>query len=79
MGAGIGMIAPLIAHFLTTKTAAASLFQGKMLSIYILAALVNLFYIRYCYRHQQDKTGMGAVLVTFLGLVLLILTQKITL
>lgn len=78
-GIVFGSIAPLLAHIFTTKTAVASYFQGKTLSLYILAALINLFYIRYCYRLQHDKTAMGAVLSTFIALVYVLITQNIKL
>lgn len=79
LGVALGSMCPLVAHIFTTKTDVASYFQGKTLSLYIIAALFNLFYIRYCYRKQLDQTAMGAVLSTFIALVYLLITQNIKL
>lgn len=77
LGLLIGAIFPLIAHILTLKTDLETYFQGKTLSLYVLAALFNLFIIRMFYKKQLVKSGMGAVGVTFLGLLYLLIIQKI--
>jgi uncharacterized membrane protein len=33
---------------------------------YLVAIALNMFITRYCFSKQQDKTGMGFILVTFI-------------
>lgn len=77
-GSLIGLIAPFIAFICTNYTQWISIFQGKALAFYVLAAAINLFLIRYLYKNELDLSGRGVVLTTFLATLLLIITQKIT-
>lgn len=77
LGVLTGIIFPVLAHILTIKTDWETFFQGKTLSLYVLAAVCNLFIIRLFYKKQQDKSGMGAVAITFAGLLYLLIVQKI--
>lgn len=75
-GAGLGLIAPALAVLLTRFAQLPDFLAAKPLSLYVIAALINLLMVRYFYRNEQDLSGRGVVLVTFIGLLVLIVTGR---
>lgn len=76
-GVGIGAIAPLIAFLAGRFSEMPALLAANPLRVYAIAALFNLLLVRYFYRDGQDRSGQGVVLITFLGLLVLIVTKQI--
>lgn len=73
VGFFFGLIFPLIAYFLTAYTELQQhIFSNKPIAIYIIAALVNLIFLRFSYRFGKDAFAKGMVLATFLAMLALI-------
>ncbi|PPL01890.1 hypothetical protein [Parapedobacter indicus] len=79
LGLSIGLLAPLCAHILTTFTTLSVPFGSKQLGLYVIAALINLFVVRYFYRKGLEKAARGVILITFVLAMLLIFTTKLSL
>ncbi|HZH55012.1 MAG TPA: hypothetical protein VFD72_05125 [Sphingobacteriaceae bacterium] len=77
-GLVLGSLMPLIAYALTTWTDWDQYFTNRPAIFYVLAGLVNLFMMRWFYRNQGENTGRGVIFVTFLGVLLLIITRNIS-
>lgn len=81
-GVGIGAVAPLIAFFLTHHTALiAQYFPNKPIVFYVLAAGINMIFVRVFFRKEQpqDQVAKGIILTTFIGLLLLLYFFKMNL
>jgi len=46
------------------------------LTLYVVAAAINLLLLRFFFRRALDRTGRGVLLVTFLAVILLIFIDK---
>lgn len=66
---------PLLAFALARWTDWAMLIGNKPLSLYVIAALLNLLLLRYFYRRGNEHSARGVIMVTFLGALLLIFCQ----
>ncbi|MFZ4261430.1 hypothetical protein ACFRAE_05265 [Sphingobacterium sp. HJSM2_6] len=79
IGFGLGLIAPVLAYFLTKHTdLVTQLFPDKPTAFYILAAAVNVIGCWSCYKKGLDKLANGLILAAFLGMILLVLTKNIS-
>lgn len=80
MGLGLllGAILPVIAHVLTKHSeVVAQLMPQKPLGLYVLALTGNMIGVWYCYRNDRQQLGKGMVLVTFLGMLLAVITKTV--
>lgn len=77
-GALLGVVAPVVAHLLSTFTTWSSLLGGKDIGLYVVAALLNLLLVRCYYRHACERTARGLILVTFLATLLLIFAKNLS-
>lgn len=76
---GIGAVFPALAHILVRFTDLELHFlPQKPMAIYTLAVLVNLVLLRFVYRAENDHTGKGILVSTFLAMLLYLLTHKVT-
>lgn len=77
IGAGSGIIFPLVAYVVTTFTSIqASLFVHKPITLYVIAATINLVAVRFLYRKGKDAAANGIVFATFLAMILLIFVMR---
>ncbi|MCL8000602.1 hypothetical protein M8994_20645 [Brucella sp. 21LCYQ03] len=68
----------MIAHLLTKHSEIiAQLMPQKPLGLYVLALTGNIIAVWYCYRNDREQVGKGIVLVTFLGMLLAVITKTI--
>lgn len=74
----LGLGAPVAAHLLSQFTTWARILGGKEISLYVIAALLNLLLVRYYYRNEMEKTGRGVVLITFVATIILIFTKNLS-
>ena len=79
MGCAVGGVAPLVAYLLNGYSLLTTGYFSHPLSLYVLAAAVNLLIVRFFYRSERDRSGRGILLVTFLALLLLLFTTKLSL
>ena len=49
------------------------------MSLYVVAAAVNMLLVRFLYRGGLSRSAQGVVLVTFVALLFLIFTDKLSL
>ena len=73
----LGAIAPLAAFLLAEHSPLGGYFTNKPLTLYAIAAVVNLLILRYFYKQGLTRTGGGMMALTFLGLLLLLLSKKV--
>jgi hypothetical protein len=78
-GVGIGLLPPIIAHVLPMLIPGILSHGFKPLGLYVIAALINLFLVRYFYRRELEPTARGVLLITFALAMLLIFTKKLSL
>lgn len=79
LGILLGVICPALAFVLTRySNIPAQLFPDKPTALYILAAGVNLICCYICYKKDLEKTGNGFVLITFLGMLLMVVTKTLS-
>lgn len=71
-GCFLGIVAPSIAFLFMEYHLVEALTHRKPLTVYLLAATVNLILLRYLYKNGNDKTGKGLMLVTFVAMLLLL-------
>lgn len=76
-GMGAGLIMPVVAYLLSSYTHWITYIGNKPLGFYVLAALINLLLVRYFYRNDGENTARGVIMITFLGLLVLIITKQI--
>lgn len=72
VGILVGAMAPLIAFFFVEYTALGDRFADKPLTFYAIAGAINLFLVRFYYKHQASKTGGSIMGITFIGLIMLL-------
>ncbi|NGF57581.1 hypothetical protein G5B00_13765 [Parapedobacter sp. SGR-10] len=78
VGVLLGSVFPVLAYLLTTYTELQkTFFEQKPITIYVLAAVVNLIAVRFIYRSGRENTAKGIVLVTFLAMVLMVFVLRI--
>lgn len=77
-GCIVGLIAPVIAHLLTLFTSWNMAIGNKSLSLYVIAALINLLFVRFFYRNVLEKSARGVILITFLAAIVLIFTKNLS-
>lgn len=76
-GCVVGLVPPAAAHLLISFT---SLSVGNQpLSLYVIAALINLLLLRFFYRRSLEQSARGVIFITFVASLLLIYTEKLTL
>lgn len=78
-GCLIGLLPPAIAHVLTTSGTMGPFISNKPLSLYVIAALINLVVIRYGYRNGYQKSAQGVIFATFAATLMLLFTQQVSL
>ncbi len=78
LGLILGLILPIIAYLLTQYTEVViKLIPQKPLALYVLALTGNMIAVWYCYRNDRQQLGKGFVLVTFLGMLLAVITKTV--
>ncbi|WP_257669356.1 hypothetical protein [Parapedobacter tibetensis] len=77
-GCIIGLLAPTAAHLLTLFTSWNMVIGNKSLSLYVIAALINLLLMRFFYRNALEQSARGVILITFVAAMVLLFTQKLT-
>lgn len=71
------VIAPILAYLLSNYTSLqTSFFADKPIAIYVIAALVNLITVRFTYRAGKESFAKGMIFVTFVAMLVLIVTTK---
>lgn len=77
-GGVLGLIMPIIAHLLTLFTTWNMAIGNKSLSLYVIAALINLLFVRFFYRNALEKSARGVILITFVAAIVLIFTENLS-
>ena len=77
-GCIVGLLAPVVAHLLTLFTSWNMAIGNKSLSLYVIAALINLLFVRFFYRNALEKSARGVILITFVAAILLIFMQNLS-
>lgn len=77
-GVLLGLVTPVAAHLLTLFTTWSPLGGGKDIGLYVVAALLNLLFVRYYYRHALENTARGIILVTFVATLVLIFLKNLS-
>lgn len=76
-GVVLGAFFPLVAYLLTNFTdLAIGLLTEKPISMYVLAAAINLIAVRFIYRSGREATVKGIVLITFIAMVIMALVLR---
>jgi hypothetical protein len=70
VGVLIGLILPLLAYFMDAVFFKGHIIPDKPGVLYLIAAGINLILLRFVYKFNADKTGMGLFVVTFIVLIL---------
>ncbi|WP_343562814.1 hypothetical protein [Sphingobacterium sp.] len=79
IGLGLGVIFPLVAFLLLRFTAIELYFlPEKPMATYTIAVLINLVFLRFAYRSGNDQIGKGIIIMTFLAMILYLITHKVT-
>jgi len=77
LGSLLGASAPAVAYILKVFSPLGTTMHP--LSLYVIAAGINLLLLRFFYRQARERTARGVLLITFLALVLLIFIEKLSL
>ncbi|GEM_PF-231688 len=79
IGLSGGTVFPLLAFLLVRFTDLELHFlPEKPMATYTIAVLINLIFLRFAYRSGNDQVGKGIIMVTFLAMVLYLITHKVT-
>jgi len=79
VGLGIGIAFPLLAFLLVRFTDIELHFlPEKPMATYTIAVLINLIFLRFAYRSGNDQVGKGIIIMTFLAMILYLITHKVT-
>ncbi|SEL79277.1 hypothetical protein SAMN05421740_11063 [Parapedobacter koreensis] len=79
-GCLVGLLAPIVAYVITAWFASFNIIiGGKPLGLYVIAALINLLFVRFFYRNGLERSARGVILVTFVSVLLLIFIEKLSL
>jgi len=79
VGSGIGIAFPLLAFLLVHFTDIELHFlPEKPMATYTIAVLINLIFLRFAYRSGNDQVGKGIIIMTFLAMILYLITHKVT-
>lgn len=77
LGLFVGALGPAAAGLLKTFTPLGATLHP--LSLYVIAAVVNILLVRFCYRQALDRSARGVLMITFVALLLLIFIEKLSL
>ncbi|MGV3761682.1 hypothetical protein [Parapedobacter sp.] len=77
LGCLLGVLAPALACLLKAFSPLAVTMNP--LSLYVIAAAINLLLLRFFYRQALDRSARGVLLVTFVALLFLIFIEKLSL
>ncbi len=78
LGLMFGALLPIVAYLFTSYTEIiAQLMPQKPLGLYVLALTGNMIAVWHCYRNDRQQLGKGIVLVTFLGMLLAVITKTV--
>lgn len=81
-GVALGLCGPLVAYLLTKFTGAATFISSdKPYVLYVVAAAVNLFLIRFFYKGSapREQVAKGIVLATFGSMLVFLYFHKLQL
>lgn len=76
-GVVVGVIAPLAAYLLKLFSSLGTTMHP--MSLYVIAATINLLLFRFFYRRSLDQSANGVLLVTFIAVLCLIFIEKLSL
>lgn len=68
----LGVIAPVIAFVISQFNLTGINIGNKNLSVYAIAALLNLILMRYYYRNEMENSARGIILTTFICAMLIL-------
>jgi hypothetical protein len=71
-----GIIPILTAFILTEFTQTIQWIGGKSLSWYVVAAVINLLFVRYAAKNHLDQQMRGLIFITFLGTIVLLFNKQ---
>ncbi|MFD2743191.1 MULTISPECIES: hypothetical protein [Sphingobacterium] len=78
LGIVLGLILPIMAYVFTSYTdIIAQIMPRKPIGLYVLALTGNMIAVWYCYRNDCQQLGKGIVLVTFLSMLLAVITKTV--
>lgn len=70
IGALLGLILPLLAYFIAEVLFQDKIFPDKPGVPYLIAVGINLIFLKFTYKSNADKAGIGLLVVTFIVLLL---------
>ena len=77
-GVAAGALAPILAYIISINNFLdISFLASKPISVYVLAAVINLVIMRFTYRAGKENFAKGVILMTFLALLILIFGGKL--
>jgi len=75
----IGAIAPILSLLLTYYTLLQqTIAPNKPTVLFLIAGVINLILMRMVYKKGFDNMGKGIMLITFVSMLIILYTQKIT-
>lgn len=78
LGGLFGTLAPIVAYVMSNYTTIqTNFFTDKPIAMYVVAALVNLIIIRFTYRAGKESFAKGIVFITFVAMLVLVITVKL--
>jgi len=77
LGLLVGAFGPAAASLLKAFTPLGTTMHP--LSLYVLAAVVNILLVRFFYRQALERSARGVLMITFVALLLLIFIEKLSL
>jgi len=77
LGLLLGAFGPVAARLLKAFTPLGTTMHP--LSLYVIAAVVNILLVRFFYRRALERSAQGVLMITFVALLLLIFIEKLSL
>jgi hypothetical protein len=79
-GVCLGLIAPVVSVLISQYTSLQqTLFAQKPIGLFVLAGAINLILLRILYKKGMDNAGRAVMLITFIGLLIVLYTHKLSL
>jgi hypothetical protein len=69
VGALVGLILPLLAYFMAEVLFKNQIVPDKPGVLYLIAVGINLIFLRFTFKANKDKAGIGLLIVTFIVLI----------
>lgn len=75
-GVAVGVLAPVVSYLLKLFSPLGATMHP--LSLYVVAAAINLLLVRFFYRRELDRSARGILLITFVAALFLIFMEKLS-